>query len=292
MRITVFTPTYNRANLIGNLYKSLCMQTYKDFEWLIVDDGSTDETETIIKSYISERKLSVNYIKQSNGGKHRAVNRGLKEARGELFFIVDSDDQLPPDSLKQVDFYYSSIENEPSIAGVCGMKAHFDGRVVGVEYPFETMDISTLDFVYKYNHRGDKAEVIRTEVLRKFPFPDYEGEKYCAESLVWNRIACQYKLRFFKRTIYLCEYLPDGLSHAFVRNKRMSPTYAAQICSEIIAMDIPLAVKIKNAVTYWRYAPCRSRKEPLFHLPLWAYLFAPIGYAIYLHDNRKYQRKS
>lgn len=286
MKITVFTPTYNRADLIGNLYKSLCQQTFKDFEWLVVDDGSNDNTEVVINRYISEGNLPINYIKQPNGGKHRAVNRGLKEAKGELFFVVDSDDLLPADALEYIDVHYAEVRDDPTIAGICGMKAHFDGNIVGVEYPFDTLDISSIDFVYKYNHRGDKAEVIRTEIFRQFPFPDYQGEKYCPESLVWNRIARHYKLHFFKKTIYLCEYLPDGLSHAFVKNKRKSPTYATQICSEILSMNVPLTVKIKNAVTYWRYAPCRSRKEPRFSIPLWSYLLAPIGYAIYLHDNR------
>jgi len=284
MRITVFTPTYNRAHILSNLYVSLKQQTFKDFEWVVVDDGSSDNTESIIQQFVQEKILDISYYKQVNGGKHRAVNHGLQVARGDLFFIVDSDDQLPPDSLQQVDYYYSTIEGDPSFAGVCGMKAHFDGRIVGAEYPFEILDSNSLDFVHKYKHYGDKAEVIRTEVFRQFPFPDYPGEKYCAESLVWNRIARQYKMRYFKRTIYLCEYLPDGLSQAFVKNKRKSPTYATQICSELLTSDVPFKVKIKNAISFWRYAPClKTNNRP--HIPFWALILAPVGYAVYLHDS-------
>ena len=102
MMITVFTPTYNRGNLLKRLYDSLCNQSFKDFEWLIVDDGSKDDTETVIANFIAQQKLVINYLKQENGGKHRAINKGVKEAKGEYFFIADSDDRLPKEALMLV----------------------------------------------------------------------------------------------------------------------------------------------------------------------------------------------
>ena len=108
--VTVFTPVYNRKNLIGNLYQSLLSQTYKNFEWIIVDDGSTDDIDEIIKSYQNEDRILIRFIKQENGGKHRAINNGVLHAKGELFYIVDSDDYLTKDSIEGFPLYDSIFE--------------------------------------------------------------------------------------------------------------------------------------------------------------------------------------
>ena len=108
--VTVFTPVYNRKNLIGNLYQSLLSQTYKNFEWIIVDDGSTDDIDEIIKSYQNEDRILIRFIKQENGGKHRAINNGVLHAKGELFYIVDSDDYLTKDSIERIVFHYQYIK--------------------------------------------------------------------------------------------------------------------------------------------------------------------------------------
>ena len=121
MLITVLTPTYNRAKLLERLYQSLCQQTYQDFEWIVVNDGSKDNTDEVVQSFVAEKKINILYIKQENGGKHRAVNRGVKEAKGELLFIADSDDWLLPNSLETVAEMYQDIANDHSFAGVCGL---------------------------------------------------------------------------------------------------------------------------------------------------------------------------
>ena len=102
MTITVLTPTYNRAKLLDRLYQSLCQQTYQDFEWIVVNDGSKDDTDEVVQSFIAEKKINILYIKQENGGKHRAINRGVKEAKGKLFFTIDSDDCLTKDAVEKV----------------------------------------------------------------------------------------------------------------------------------------------------------------------------------------------
>ena len=130
--VTVFTPVYNRKNLIGNLYQSLLSQTYKNFEWIIVDDGSTDDIDEIIKSYQNEDRILIRFIKQENGGKHRAINNGVLHAKGELFYIVDSDDYLTKDSIERIVFHYQYIKNNDKFAGVCGMKCFPDGSRIGL----------------------------------------------------------------------------------------------------------------------------------------------------------------
>ena len=157
MIITVFTPTYNRAYLIGELYESLCNQSCKDFEWLVVDDGSTDDTEVLINSFIAENKINIYYAKQPNGGKHRAINRGVRLAKGELFFIVDSDDQLPCESIQSVLTYYLQIKNDMSFAGVCGLKYFFSGKRIGGEVSFSVIDCSFVEFRTVHKVKGDLA---------------------------------------------------------------------------------------------------------------------------------------
>ena len=134
--ITVFTPTFNRAYCLSSLYKSLCKQVNKNFEWLIVDDGSTDNTELLIKSFMNESEINITYFKQENGGKHRAINKGVSLAKGELFFIVDSDDYLSDNALERVIFHYSNIKDNPLFAGVSGMRYSVDGLKIGKKSNF------------------------------------------------------------------------------------------------------------------------------------------------------------
>lgn len=214
-RFTVFTPTYNRGYTIDRLYRSLQKQSFCDFEWVIVDDGSTDDTEKRITEYLNDQNpFMIRYTKVNNGGKHRAINRGLELARGELFFIVDSDDSLTDRALEIIDQMEKTIPQSEkcSFAGVCGQKGYTSQEEVGHSFYGETLDITMLERK-KYGISGDKAEVFYTEVLRKYPFPEYEGEKFMTECVVWDRIAYDgLKLRFFNEIVYLCEYLPDGLS--------------------------------------------------------------------------------
>lgn len=259
--ITVFTPAYNRGYIIGQLYESLCRQSFRDFEWIVVDDGSTDDTGTLIEKFAAEKKIPLRFFRQENGGKHRAINRGTKEARGELFFIVDSDDFLSDDALARVAFHYGNVKNDPTFCGVSGVCAHAStGEKIGGEENWTLLDCTCLDFRYKYGAKGDMAEIFRTSVMREFPFPEIPGEKFCPEALVWNRMARMYKLRYFYEKIYIAEYLPDGLTAGIVRQRRKSPEASLIYYSEFFRIPgLPFSQKIKGAVNFWRFAPCSER---------------------------------
>lgn len=255
MQISVFTPAYNRAYIIGKLYESLCRQTYRNFEWLVVDDGSTDDTESRLAEFIAERKINIRYIKQSNGGKHRAINRGVKEAKGELFFIVDSDDHLSENALERVSYHWNAVKKDSAFCGVSGLRCTPKGEKIGGEESWTMLDCSCLEFRYKYNAKGDMAEVFKTSVLREFPFPEIPGERFCTESLVWNRIAQKYKMRWFYEKIYVCEYLPDGLTAGTIRLRRNSPEGAMIAYSEFAKYSgLPLQQKLKGFINFWRFA--------------------------------------
>lgn len=235
MRITVFTPTYNRAYRIETLYRSLQQQSFRDFEWLVVDDGSTDETERLFEKWLEEKNdFLIRYFKTENGGKHRAVNCGLKEAVGELFYIVDSDDYLPNDALEMIDRVEKTIpfENKSAYAGVAGQKGFENNQAIGSTFEGEFLDITSLERE-KYDIRGDKAEVFYTEILKQYPFPEFENERFITECVVWDKIAfAGYKLRFFNRPVMVCEYLEDGLSakehQLFLNNPKGYGLYLAQ----------------------------------------------------------------
>ena len=288
--ITVLTPTYNRASLLINLYQSLIKQDFGDFEWVIVDDGSVDATTDIVDQFIQERQIVITYIKQANGGKHRALNRGVKEAKGELVLIVDSDDSLPINSLSIIYSHYLDIKDNSSIGGVCGLMAHHDGTIIGERKICSSMNLSSIEMRYKYGFVGDVCEVFKTDVLREFPFPEIENEKFCPEALVWNRIATKYKLHYFNEVIYYRDYLNDGLTSKIVRVRMNSPI-ASMICyAELNQLDIPFKDKIKAAVNYWRFRLCYSGSKSYPSLPgLWNAV-APLGWLMHLNDIRVNKR--
>ena len=210
--ITVFTPTYNRAHILVKLYESLLKQTNKNFEWIIVDDGSTDNTEQLFDKWKLENNLEITYVKQKNSGKHIAINTGVKLAKGELFFIVDSDDYLSNNAIEQINTFYSQIKDDDKFAGVSGMRAYHNGNRIGGIFPFETIDCSMMDIRTKYKIKGDMAEVFKTNILKKYPFPKFEEEKFLGEDFVWSQMSAdKYILRFFNKNIYFTEYLPNGI---------------------------------------------------------------------------------
>lgn len=208
--ITVFTPIYNRAYCVGKLYESLKKQSIKNFEWIVIDDGSTDHTIELFNKWIQENnEFDIIYVKVKNGGKMRTVNKGVQLASAPVFFIVDSDDYLTDDALENINRWFKEIEGDDSFAGVSGLR---EIRTIDARYDFDYVDATNLER-RKYNLVIDMAECYKTDVLKKYPAPEIEGEKYISPSIVWNRIAKDgYKIRWHNQVIYIGEYRTDGLS--------------------------------------------------------------------------------
>lgn len=259
--VTIFTPSYNRAYILPKLYESLCIQTSKDFEWLIVDDGSIDNTENIIQDYIKDQKIKIRYFKQINGGKHRAINRGLKEAKGNLFFIVDSDDWLTSNAVDWILKTAKEIMHDNRFAGISGTRIFPNGHKIGGDDDFGIIDANAIEIRTKHFVAGDLAEIFKTEILRKYPFPEFDGEKFCPEALIWNRIAKKYKLRYVNCGIYVCEYLSDGLTASIIKQRRNSPIASMTYYSEFYNSVIPLRIKLRSAINFHRFSPNLSIKE-------------------------------
>ena len=172
-KITIFTPTYNRAYIIEKLYYSLKSQVNKNFEWLVIDDGSNDDTELLFQKIQKDNNdVKIRYIKKENGGKHRAINLGVELAEGELFFIVDSDDILTKDAVQKIIEWEETITDKSKFAGVSGNRGYEENKLIGKTFLGEFIDATSLERE-KYKILGDKAEVFYTKILKKFKFPEY-----------------------------------------------------------------------------------------------------------------------
>lgn len=223
--ITIFTPTYNRRATIDRLFKSLTKQTHFDFEWIVIDDGSTDNTEEYFQNIKTQNlPFPITYVKKKNGGKHRAINDAVRIANGELFFIVDSDDYLTDNAIEQIFYWYKTLDNTHKWAGFAGLKGTDCQNIVGLHPGKNTIVDAKNTERRKKNLLGDKAEIYFTEILKKYPFPEIDGENFISEEIVWNSIAHDgYYLRWFSSIIYICEYRDDGLTYNRLEIEKKNP---------------------------------------------------------------------
>lgn len=216
-KLTVFTPTYNRAYILENLYRSLQRQTCTDFEWLVVDDGSADETESLLCSWMAEENpFPIRYYKKENGGKCRAINFGLELARGRLFFNVDSDDYLTEDAVEKILHWESELPGDGKFCAVAGNLGTARDVTPNTPLPEPYFDGTALDRYGKID--GERAFAFYTDIHRRYPYPDCPGEKFMTEAVTWNRMAADgYKIRYFNDIIWIYEYKQDGLTNAGYR---------------------------------------------------------------------------
>ena len=217
-KLTVFTATYNRAHLIGQLYNSLCRQTKFDFEWLVVDDGSTDGTETLFSKWLQEEhSFPIRYYKQENGGLIRALNRGIELAQGEYFAKIDSDDFVTDDFSEKVMLWLDDIADAENVYAVSGVRVRPDGTPIKGVWPtipegMEFIEATDLERA-KYNLDADMCEAWRTDILRQYPFPVWKGEKFAPEQIVFHEIALAgWKIRWYSHAMSICEYQEGGLT--------------------------------------------------------------------------------
>ena len=254
--ISIVTATYNRAHLLPRLYESLKSQENKDFEWVVVDDGSVDNTENLIMEFKAENLINIQYIKKDNGGKHTALNLGVSIAKYGYTFFLDSDDYLPVNSVESIVKKVKLIKSYPNysrICGVCGDNVDTSNKLIGDSCPNNVV-MNYLDFRYKLKINGDKTEVFKTEILNKFKFPEFVGEKFCPEALVWNRIALQYDMFFFNEAIYVRDYQNDGLTSKIVKIRKASPKSTQLYYKELFANTrVPLYYRLRAGLNFLRF---------------------------------------
>ncbi|WP_323913981.1 glycosyltransferase family 2 protein [Aeromonas veronii] len=241
------TPTYNRAYVLPRLYDSLCQQTRQDFEWLVIDDGSTDGTAELIFDYRVKSDFSINYYYKENGGKHRAINEGVVHATGDWIIIVDSDDLLTGDAVAKLYDVMNHIGSE--FVGMCFRRTTLSGHIIGISDPAWSKSIVMQPIMAGHVLKGDLAYVFRTNVMRECPFPEFPGEKFVPELYIWNKIADIGKIVFYvDQVIYLCEYLPDGYTSNFKKNLRSNPCGFGLFYRDQVIRDTRLFGKVKACV--------------------------------------------
>lgn len=213
--LTIFTPTYNRAYTLTRLFESLQEQSCKNFEWLVCDDGSNDNTDKLMEHFIDKAVgFRIKYLKQSHGGKHRAQNKAIQYAQGEYFLTCDSNKCLATNAVESILRMFDTVDGSQKICGVGGYRANFKGQVYGGTLPENTifLDCTNLERE-KYNLSGDKASAFYTDLLRKYPFPEFEDEYFISESAWLTPMAMDgYQIRWFPRILVYGEYTEDGLT--------------------------------------------------------------------------------
>lgn len=300
---TVFTPTHNRARTLHRVHESLAAQTMTDFEWLIVDDGSTDETGDLVHRWQAESRFPIRYFYQSNAGKHVAFNRGVREAHGELFLPLDSDDACVPNALERFRFHWESIPESvrPTFSAVTGNCRDQHGQMIGTRFPFDPTDAFPMEMRLKYRVKGEKWGFQRTDVLREFPFPELPGQPFVSDDVVWNRIGKKYRTRFVNETLRIYHI---GSADSLSKQVKLAHARAPMLVmsnEEILNEDLewlrssPLTF-LKYATNYVRYSfhcgrnpLAQSRRLQPRARALHA-LALPLGAAFYLRDRARMRR--
>jgi glycosyltransferase involved in cell wall biosynthesis len=293
--ITVLTPTYNRALTLPRLYDSLAAQTFRDFEWLVVDDGSEDETEALVSRWSEEGKIAIRYAKQANAGKHVAVNRGVELARGAYTTIVDSDDWLVPNALERLLHHWHQIpeDERAAFSGVVGLCAYEDGTVIGDPYPADPLDCDQAQIVYQYGVTGDKHSLLRTEALREFPFPFEEVRGWVVEALVWNRMALMYRERHVNEVVMIKEYQRGGISDRGLELQIRAAVSTRQFYLEELLLPHRLRWKrrLRSNVNYVRFSFHAgiglSEQAAAAPSKLTWLASLPVGFAVHRRDARR-----
>ncbi len=288
---TVFTPTYNRKQTLTRVYDSLLAQTCRDFEWLIVDDGSTDGTGQAVKQWQQKRLFPIQYFHQTNGGKHRAHNRGVQAARGYLFLCLDSDDTCVPEALATFKEYWDAIpsKNKREFSGVTVHCMDRSGKRIGTRFPKNCMDLTPAELQLRYRIRGEKWGLHRTELLKAHPFPEIEGEKFMPEGLVWNRLGSTYKIRYVNRALRIYSPSSKGLDALSRRHRITSPKGARRYYQETLKTPSRSDVRVKNMLNYIAFSlHAGVGFSQLIHdaknLPL-ALAMLPAGYLLYRYER-------
>jgi glycosyltransferase involved in cell wall biosynthesis len=285
MLLTIFTPTYNRAVLLERLFTSLREQSFKNFEWIIVDDGSSDRTEDVVSRFLdSNPGFQIIYFKQENQGKHIAINKGVSLANGELFFIVDSDDYLNDNAIETIFNTKHLLELDPQLCGLVFHRKYPDGTVVGKRAKEESMQCSLYDLKFKYGIQGDKAEIFKTIILRKFPFPEGINEKFCPEALVMYKMSGVFPIIYMNKAIYVGDYLDGGLTSNIVKIRMKSSYYSTMYYNEQFYFSDNLINQIKSVINYYRFSFCGKHYLKTFS-SLYSWL-KPIGYLLHLKDKK------
>lgn len=247
MKLTIFTPTYNRGNLLYRIYDSLKSQAIYNFEWLIIDDGSTDNTEEIVQQFLLNKTFPVRYYRKENGGKHTAHNFAVSVARGEYFMCLDSDDMLVENAMTDL---MNCIEMCDKNEGIIAYKIDEEGNLLSDIYPKNLIKTNTIELTLKYNCSGEFTLLYPTATLKENTFPVFQGEKFISENVIYDVLSEVCNMRLLNSAITLCEYQDDGYTANYSRIMKSSPAGFALYFMQRIDLQNSFAQRLDVAAKY------------------------------------------
>lgn len=293
-KITIFTSTFNRKSHLSRLYQCLSRQDYKNFEWIIIDDGSTDETAQIVKEWIAHNLIHIRYYFQENQGKHIAFNSAIKLANSVFFICIDSDDYYIDGAFSRLVEIYGQINNKENYSGMAFLAKNSGGEIIGDYFPDGINDIDLITMYYKHNVSGDKGLMFVTSVLKNYQFPVFPDEKFSTESILYSQLSKHYKTRFINEAFVVVEYQIDGLSSKYRKLIEENPKGAYLNYRNLISFELRGIKKYKTYIQYIRFSLVNNysinslfKNAPSLGITL---LCLPCG--ILLHYYKKFIKKS
>lgn len=274
--LTIFTPSYNRSATLPRLYESLLRQSCTDFEWLIIDDGSVDDTPEVVKGFTGDGRFRVRYIRKENGGKHTAHNLALLEARGTLFWCVDSDDLVAPKAVERI---LEVAQGQDIHMGICSYKTDMSGKLLSTPFPDGVNNTDLLELAWAHGCTGEFSLVFFTDFARKYPFPLFVGERFVTESVIYDAMASTLRLILVPEVTNICEYQEEGYSRNIDRVMKNNPAGYSLYYMQRIDLAPSLSSRLIYAGKYWCFRWLAAGKAPVYQGKHGLVVFAclPVG---------------
>ena len=289
-KLTVFTPSYNRAHTLSRTYESLCRQTCNEFIWLVIDDGSTDSTMDLVESWKRDGKINIQYVFKENGGLHTGYNKAIELITTELCVCIDSDDWMPDDAVDKILSFWNKYKRE-DVAGIMGLDFYANGEPIGGYFPNGIETLKIIDMVPKYHHKGDVKVVHRTELLKAVaPMPVFAGEKNFNPIYLFHRVDIKYPLLLLNDNLCFVEYQPDGMTNNIFNQYISSPRSFSELRKLLISRkDVSFGYKFRNAIHYVSSQimiknRCWLKDSPEKFITL---LASPLGLLLYFYIKKK-----
>ncbi|WP_047414403.1 glycosyltransferase family A protein [Cellulophaga sp. Hel_I_12] len=291
--ITVFTPTYNRAFCLDQVYQSLIRQSNQNFLWLIIDDGSTDTTKELVAGWEAENKIALQYHYQENLGMHGGHNAAYRLIKTPLNVCIDSDDFMPDDAIEKILRHYPSIKDNPKFSGLVGLDATKNGNVIGTKIPETITETTLYDLYNKHGVLGDKKLVYKTAVVQQYPpYPIFEGERFVPLGYLYQLIDQEYQLFPVNEVFCIVEYLNDGSSRNMLKQYRRHPQGFAFSRKSRMELAESFTDKFKNAIHYVSSSLFIKNGNFLKESPKKLTTLLALPFGVLLHFYIKYKTKN
>lgn len=292
--LTIITPTYNREKLLANCYQSLLQQTDKRFIWMVVDDGSTDDTQEMVNTWIAQNIINIVYLKKENGGKASALNLAFRNVTTEYMCCLDSDDTFVPHAVELALPQLEKVKNDNQCCGIIAVRSNPDGTPMGGAIIPQNCEKITLSGFMKFGTGMECTEFFKCNIAKQYSFPEFTGEKFVSPAWLDHEINRKYYFAISRDLFCVCEYQPDGLTvnkrkvivknpHGYTAVKRQSFEFSDSIRSII-----------KNGIMYDCGCIIGHDKDWLKNAPrkIWAVILSPFAWLVYLIRFKKLRNKS